>query len=81
MRKSALTPEAVLLLPMVLLKSESKPVAVLLPPVSLLKSASAPMAVLNQPLLLPRRTGRAGRPHESISSSSPIAPLRAHCLV
>src|SRR5262245_33791811 len=29
----------------------------------------------------PRRTRRAGRPRESISSSSPIAPLPAHCLV
>ena len=50
--RSALTPLAVLKLPVVLLRSALTPLAVLLEPVVLLRSALTPLAVLRLPVVL-----------------------------
>jgi hypothetical protein len=69
------SPKAMLLLPLVLLKSDLSPMAVLKEPVLFLKSENAPFAVLPLPLL---------RKREALLNSAPapvaVFSLRWHCV-
>jgi len=72
--KSACTPVAVLLAPVVLLERATTPWAVLLPPVELLERANAPVAVFRSPVVLTTSAALPVADFDSISQTVVTTP-------